>query len=174
MDWDDYEIFDPGVDRPLHEVSRSEAKRAHDRLMAAIPERLRQLRRLAEANGVDLQAKDGLQRFNDWFADSVEADPANPQLLRGEWYSVVNDVGLLIGESLIERSGGKLRWELFTRGKKDSAYQRSVVMGFDVPNPKFNYDFDLAVGHYAHRIVRGMDHERDFFARLVEKATAKI
>ena len=34
VDWADYVPFDPGVDRPLHEVSRREARAAFQRLMA--------------------------------------------------------------------------------------------------------------------------------------------
>jgi hypothetical protein len=70
-----------------------------------------------------------------------------------EWYSVVNDVALFLGDVILERCPG-LRWEFFTGGKKDVAYQRHVIMGFSrVPNSKFNVDIDRNVATYAHRIV---------------------
>lgn len=72
MDWDEYEAFDPGVDRPLHELSRGEAKAAFDRLMAAKGDRISFLRRLVHANGVDLDAPDGIRLLNEWFVSSVE------------------------------------------------------------------------------------------------------
>jgi hypothetical protein len=42
MNWDDHVIFDPGVDRPLHELPRKEAKAAFDRLMDVRHERIDQ------------------------------------------------------------------------------------------------------------------------------------
>ena len=174
MDWNDYQIFNPEVDRPLHELPRGEARAAHDRLMAARSARVAALKRLARASGVDLEGLDALQQLNDWFVSSVESDDGAPGRLSSDWYSVVNDIGLYLGEEAIARSGGKLRWEFFTRGKRDIAYQRSVIMGFDVPNPKYNVDFDLAVATYGHRIVQGLEHDRAFFVHIFENALAKV
>jgi hypothetical protein len=58
MDWDSYVVWDPGVDRPAHELSRAEARAAYDRLMAAKSERIANLRRLLAANGLDLETSD--------------------------------------------------------------------------------------------------------------------
>jgi hypothetical protein len=35
-----------------------------------------------------------------------------------DWYSVVNDLALFLGETMIERCS-TLRWEFFTGGKKN-------------------------------------------------------
>lgn len=173
MNWDEYEPFDPGVDRPLHELSRPEAQAAFDLLMRSKNDRITALRRLALANGVDLDAPDGLQQLNDWFVASVEPHPTQRGRLRNLWYSVVNDIALYLGDRLIQRSGGRLRWEFFTAGKKDASYHRAVIMGFGVPNPRYNVDPDMAVGIYGHRIVSGENEEPDFFVKLVESALAK-
>lgn len=70
-----------------------------------------------------------------------------------ESYSIVNDAALFLGDVMIERCPG-LRWEFFTGGKKDAAYQHHVIMGFTrLPNPKFNVDIDRNVATYAHRII---------------------
>lgn len=170
MNWADYEIFDPGVNRPLSELPRREARAAYNLLMEARHERIAQLRNLVAADGVDLNAPDGVQQLNDWFVASVEPNPSVPGRLDNVWYSVVNDIGLFLGERAIDESGGKLHWEFFTAGKRDVSYQRHVIMGFAVPNPKFNEDFDMAVGFYGHRVVRGESVEPDFFVKMLRIA----
>lgn len=57
--------------------------------MAAKPERVAELRRLLDANGVALTSDDAdLQSLNDWFREEVEGDPATGRL-RNMWYSIV-------------------------------------------------------------------------------------
>ena len=154
MNWDDYEIYDPGVVNPLNTLPRSEARRAFDRLMNEKTARIEMLRWLLKANGVELSSTDdGIQDLNDWFRGNLAVDPDEPGRLLPHWYSLVNDVALFLGDVMIERCPG-LRWEFFIGGKKDAAYQRHVIMGFrQVPNPKYNIDIDRRVATYGHRIV---------------------
>jgi hypothetical protein len=154
MNWDGYEIYHPGVAGPVHELPRADARREFDALMKAAPERIEMLRQLLRANSAELAGTDaGIQDLNDWFIVNVEADPDRPGRLLPEWYSVVRDVALFLGDTLIGRCPG-LRWEFFTWGKKDVSYQRHVIMGFSqVPNPKYNLDLEAAVAAYGHRIV---------------------
>jgi hypothetical protein len=154
MTWDDYEIYQPGVIGPLNTLPRAEARGAFDRLMNEKAARIEMLRRLLDANGVELKSTDeGIEDLNDWFRANVQADPAKPGRLLPDWYSVVNDVALFLGDVMIERCPD-LRWEFFIGGKKDMAYQRHVIMGFSqVSDPKFNIDVDRQVANYAHRIV---------------------
>ncbi len=55
---------------------------------------------------------------------------------------------------MIERHPN-LRWEFFTWGAKNVAYQRHVIMGFGSEDPKFhtNIDIDRNVATYGHRVV---------------------
>jgi hypothetical protein len=154
MNWDGYEIYHPGVFGPLNTLPRGEARRAFNALMEAKSARIEMLRRLLKANGVELASTDAaIQDLNDWFRANVQADPSKPGRLLPEWYSVVNDVALFLGDVMIERCPG-LRWEFFTWGKKNVSYQRHVIMGFgQVPEPKYNLDVDRRVATYAHRIV---------------------
>lgn len=154
MDWDGYEIYDPKVAGPLSTLPRAEARGAFDRLMSEKRARIEMLGRLLKANGVELRSSDiGVQELNDWFITNVEADPTSPGRLLPDWYSVVNDVALFLGDVMIERSPG-LNWAFFTGGRRDVAYQRHVIMGFrGLPNPRFNIDIDRNVATYAHRIV---------------------
>jgi hypothetical protein len=174
MNWDDYVIYDPGIDRPPQELPRKEARAAFDRLMDARHERVALLRKLAAVNGVDIDADDGVQQLNDWFVASVKASPSNPKRLEPRWYSVVNDIGLFLGELAIAQSGGKLRWEFFTAGKKDLSYHRHVIMGFNVPNPKYNVDFDWLVATEGHRAVQGLEIDSDFFQRVLRSVNGKV
>lgn len=168
--WGGYEIFDPEVDRPLAELSRRDARAAYDRLMAAIPDRLGQLQELLDANGVgagDLAAVD------EWFFRSVAEDAGTGGRLAPVWYSVVNDIGLMLGERVIASTNGSLRWEMVDAPKKDMSFQRHVIRGFDVSNPRYYADFDLLVGMYGHRIVRGEESGSGLLERLLADSLAK-
>lgn len=167
MDWDDYEIYDPGVFGVLGDLPRKDARRAFDRLMEQRDHRVEQLRALLAANGVVLgEDDDAVQGVNDWFRDNVEADPRARDRLAPEWYSVVNDLALFLGDVMIARDP-RLQWTFFTAGKRDTAYQRHVLTGFDSPNPKMNFDIDDALAGYAHQVVLGMSPRRDEFVRWI-------
>ena len=161
VNWDAYVVFDPGVVGPLHALPRSEARAAYDRLMSQKAARIEELRSLVKAGGIELDTSDSsVQELNDWFRREVEGDPAKSGRLRPAWYSVVNDIGIFLGDVMIARSP-RLRWEFFTAGAKSVSYQRHVIMGLSgVPNPKFNIDPDLLISTYAHRVVAG-DHVED-------------
>jgi hypothetical protein len=155
IDWDGYKAYDPGVFGQLNALPRAEARQAYTRLMQARPARIDMLRRLVKANGIELGSSDAaIQDLNDWFYANIEPDPNQPGRLLPEWYSVVNDVALFLGDVMIERHP-KLHWEFFTWGAKNVAYQRHVIMGFGTEDPKFktNIDIHRMVVTYGHRIV---------------------
>jgi hypothetical protein len=168
VDWDGYEIYHPGVVGALNTLPRAEARRAFNKRMEDKRARVEMLRWLLKANGVELATTDGgIQDLNDWFRANVEADADQPGRLSADWYSVVNDVAMFLGDVMIERCPG-LRWEFFTWGKKDAAYQRHVIMGFSqVANAKFNIDIDRAVAVYGHRIVASRGSVPLYGARVV-------
>jgi hypothetical protein len=171
VDWSGYSVFDPGVRGPLHELARRDTRAAFNRLMAAREARVDALRQLTTVNGFELGTSDSsLQDLNDWFRREVEPDPANPCRLRPLLYSVVNDIGLFLGDVMIERCPG-LRWEFFTAGKTNVAYQRHVLMGFtSAADARFNIDPDLLVAIYKHRIIAGLAVEDDAFCRWLKAA----
>ncbi len=88
---------------------------------------------LAPANAAD----DGpdLNALNDWFAHSVVGSDSTEGRLANTWYSVVNNIGLYLGEQIIAQTDSKIRWEMVKHRKNDVSYQRHVLRGFDVPNP---------------------------------------
>jgi hypothetical protein len=175
MDWNGYEIYDPGVVGALNMLPRAEARKAFERLMRAKSARVEILRRVLRANGVDLGSSEvALQDLNDWFYDNVEPDPENLGRLRPEWYSISSDIGLFLGDVLVGRCPG-LRWDFFTWGRKDVSFQRHVIMGFSqVPNPKYNVDFGSAVATYGHRIVAKRGSVSDYGTVTVRGAQIDV
>jgi hypothetical protein len=171
VNWDGYQPYDPGVRGPLHELPRREARAAFARLMDAKDERIEALRRLAAANGVDLDDSDrAVQDLEDWFRAHVEPDPRAPDRLRPMWYAVVNDIALYLGE-LVIREAPHLRWTMFDAGKRNAAFQRHVIMGFtQASNPKYNLDIDMAVAAFGHRIIAGEQDDEPLFHRVLQVA----
>jgi hypothetical protein len=170
IDWADYVPFDPGVDRPLHEVTRREARAAFQRLMACKEARIEEVRGLLRRNGVTLGSDDTqLQSLNDWFRAEVQGDLTTGRLLP-LWYAVVNDVALFLGDVMIERSPG-LTWVMFDKGRRAASYQRHVLVGFSrVPNPRYHVDIDLLLATYGHRVVARSGVDREAFVGWVESA----
>lgn len=170
VNWEDYQIYDPGTRGPLHELSRRDARAAFERLMQAKQSRIRMLQRLAKSNGFELDGSDGsIQDLNDWFRREVAADPDREGRLEGRWYSVVNDIALYLGDLMIERNP-RLRWDFFTGGRKDASFQRHALVGFAVSNPKYNVDIDRLVATYAHRTVAGAEVDEVAFWKWLRAA----
>jgi len=155
IEWDGYEPYDPGFIGLPNTLPRTEARQAFKRFMETKPARLELLSQLLKVNGVELGRSDAaIQVLNDWFFENVEADPEQPGWLVPEWYSVVHDVALFLGDVMIERHPN-LHWEFFTWGKTNVAFQWHVIMGFSTEDPKFhtNIDIERMVASYAHRII---------------------
>lgn len=174
VNWDFYEPFDPGVDGPLHELPRKEAREAFKRIMAAKEERIDQLKKLLERNGIALRSTDdGLMELEAWYRNEVERDAEKEDRLRPLWYAVTFDIGLFISEVMIERAPN-LRWEFFTYGAKNVSYHRPVLMGFSkIPNPKYNTDVDFVVATFGLRIVLGLPVKENLFVSMVHSAVEK-
>jgi hypothetical protein len=172
VEWDGYSPFDPGVNRPLHELSRREARKAFDRLMAAKDDRKESLGRLLAANGVTLEdSDDGIQRLDDWFCDNVEGE-ARAERLQNFWYAVVNDISLFLGDTMIKRSPN-LRWEFFDKSKRDLGYQRHVILGYPkMADPYYYVDIDMVVATYGVRIVADMETKPGLFVAVLAESQA--
>lgn len=174
INWSEYLPFDPGVDRPLHEVTGREARAAFNRVMAARPERRDQLSHLLQVNGQGAldPSDEGIQRLNDWFRREVKGDPSTGRLLP-IWYAVVNDVSLFLGDVMIDRCP-ELKWTLHKWGVRDVSFQRHVISGFTkVANPKYSADIDLLVAIFGHRVVAQESVDPHEFVTWVQAAEAK-
>jgi hypothetical protein len=175
IDWGDYKIYRPGVVGPLNTLPRAEARIAYQKMMTEKHARVSELKGLLKANRIDLGTDDSsVQILNGWFQSNVEEDPERLGRLLPQWYSVVNDIGIFLGEIIIERHP-HLRWEFYIWGKKNVAFQRHVIMGFTAEDAKFhtNLDIDAAVAVYAHRIIDGQEVEPDAFWRWLKGVEAR-
>jgi hypothetical protein len=168
VEWGEYAPYVPPEYGLLGEMTPAQARRSFNHLMASKPERREQLCLLLARNGHPLGATDkAVQALNDWFRVNVEGSGTDPYRLRNVWYSVVNDIALFLGDVIIERYP-RLRWQMFTHGKRNMSYQRHVLMGFtNVPDSKYNVDLDIAIATYGQRIVAGLDVPTDYFASIV-------
>jgi hypothetical protein len=171
VDWDAYEPYE-GADRPYDELPRDEARAQYDRLMTEKRARIDSLRRLLATNGSELRIDDEhLRQLDEWFRANVEADPLDRSCPSPLWLSVCVDLGLFIGDAIIEREP-RVRWQFFVGkrlgGRRHIADQRPVLIGFDVPNPQYVVDPLRLVYDYAFRIIGGgTGNETDTLGRIV-------
>jgi hypothetical protein len=174
VDWDGYAPYLPPIHEPVRQVSRSKAREAFEQLMASKAGRRESLRELVGRSGVNLTAVDtDIQALNDWFRGNVEPSPDEVGRLGNLWYAVVNDISLVLGDVMIERAP-TLRWEMFTSGSKNVAYQRHVIVGFTkVVNPKYNIDVDRVVAAYGHQIISGAPVASDTFVSMLRSAKSQ-
>lgn len=174
VNWGEWKPFEGAPGRPLHEVDRRTACRYFDDLMTARAQRKRALEQLVERNRIVIGADDaGLQCLDDWYQSNVAADRRNPDRLADRWYAVGLDIGLYLGDAIIDRAPS-VKWRLFTGSRHDASYQRPVLMGFrGVKNERYNIDPERLVGTHGHRLVAGDDELRDLFVQLVNSAASK-
>lgn len=172
VDWNDYRPFDPGVTGPWHELSREDAERVYERVMQTRYERIGALRELLRRNGVELrESNEGIRQLEEWLRRSAEADPADPGRPDPIWLAVAYDVGVFLGEVMHQRRGD-LRWEFFRWGMRDISYQRPVIMGFDVPNKRYNIDPILLASSVAFQAIQG-DRNSSDLVDVLERAGAR-
>ena len=160
-DFTGYPIFDSGLvaTGPPYEWPRSDAEKDFDYFVANLDERIALLNRLTTQNdGPKLDfTDDSIAALNEWFVDRAEPDPDQenwPGGLTAEWYSAVGDMRAYLGETL-RRRRPNLRWQLWTRSKKDVAYQVPVIAGFTkVPNKNYHVDYGHIIAILGVRIAK--------------------
>ena len=152
MEWGDYEPFDLGIDGPLSELPRREARAAFRRWIDAKTARVDALAGLAARNGIALGDDDAsVQALNDWYVAEVEADPdREPGWLTPHWYSVSDDIAMFLGDLMIRRHPA-LRWEFHVWGRRNIAYHEPVIMGFRARAVSF--DLRRIVASYGHGVI---------------------
>ncbi len=141
--------------------------------MATKEARKQAIRDLLAQNGVHFEeTREGLEAVGRWLAGNVEPRPGGRGDMSDIWYGVAQDLGLLIGDMLINCApDDSLRWELFTNGKGDMAYQRPVIMGFrEAANSRYNVDPILMVANLGIRAVQGDEVDLARFAGAVDYA----
>lgn len=166
-----YNVFDPQVSRPLHELPRDEAKKAYDWFISSIPERITELRRLLQADGVELDFQErSLTLLHNWFFDVAKEERALGNVSPSpELFSVCNDVAVYISE-MLRLTSNKLHWHFYAANSKAISYQRAVLKGFNVKNRDYHVDFDYLICQYAFRIIKSGTKEDDLFLSMFQHA----
>jgi hypothetical protein len=130
--WADCQLISFPVASRWSEMSTPEARTTFDYVMEQRRFRVAQLGELVERNGHKFGTDDAdIQEVNDFFRLNVEVstEPAARGYPKPEWGSVSYDIGLYLGEVLIERHP-HLRWKLDLAKKSVSANQ-PVFVGFE-------------------------------------------
>jgi len=172
----EYEIFDPGVNGPLHELTRAEAEEHFRHFMNEMPRRLEIIQDLTRVDGITLNFQmDSLDQIDYWFPHQIDGEFRD----NGEvWptsrsFSICNDVGMYMGEMLCRQSE-TMHWELCTWPKDNIYYQRPVVTGFQNSPSPFEVDFDYTLCGYACSLVRGHNKEPGLLPRMFKSQLAYI
>lgn len=163
-------MFDPGVDRPLHVVSREDAERHFRLFVESIPARLEMLSSLCAHDGLALDfTAASLKGLDDWLPRQIDrVQDGGPPAPTPESLSICNDVGMYLGEYVIKIADG-VRWVLSTHRKSDVYYQRPVLQGFKgAKNRFYSVDFDYVLCQYAFRLTEGGEREPGLIPDLVE------
>lgn len=169
-----YSIFNPKVNKPLHELTRKEARIAHNWFINNINTRIEELKCLVERQGVVLDfSEESLVDLHKWFCTLVvmesEAGGSEPT---PELLSICNDIGMYISEIAIKKFPN-IHWAFHTFGKKSLHYQRSVLMGFNVKNKNYSVDVDLILCGYAFRILKGNPPSENMFLAILDDLFSK-
>ena len=130
MEWHDYAVFDPGIDRPSRELPRVEAQAAYEKLMSEKADRQQQLERTLNRNDVSLErSPQGVFRVERWIVEKVYEEAPSATKLDARWISLAVDVALWVGDTLIHRHP-HLGWTMLKSPPSDVSYQQAVVAGF--------------------------------------------
>ncbi|GIT82026.1 hypothetical protein LLS1_36950 [Leifsonia sp. LS1] len=140
INWGDYSLYEPPVLGPPENMSRRDARVAYADVMEKKPERLDYLKAFAARNGVVLDGhRESTDRWGRWLYEHVEEDPVRPGRLLGDWYSLVFDSGLFVGDLIIAKNPARF-WKMQEGGKRHVSYQKPVIAGFD--DPRYSVDPD--------------------------------
>lgn len=112
------------------ELSADDALARFEQVTSSIAGRITELGKLTRANGFELGTDPGhIEQLKDWLIHSIE--DAGHRELRPYWQSVLYDVAIFAGESLIQRIP-YLKWTVPTKGTRRSTphFRETVVGGF--------------------------------------------
>ena len=154
INWGDYSIYRPPVPKLHSEMSRAEARLTYADVMGKKCARTAGLRRLLLINGLRLDdSPDSTDELGRWIYDNVEENPDQPGRLLGDWYSVVFDTGLYVGDLIISLNPHR-HWVMQQGGRRHVAFQKAVIAGFP-RDEKFSVDPDAYVAGIAYDSIKG-------------------
>ncbi|MFD6196411.1 hypothetical protein ACFWE3_06860 [Mycobacteriaceae bacterium NPDC060252] len=129
--WNGYMPFERiGGRIPSADLSKVDAQARFEQVTSSLAERITELGKLTHANGLELGASpERHAQLMDWLLSSIE--DAGHGDLRSYWQSVLYDVAIFVGESLIQRIP-YLTWTFAAKGSRRTveSYQGTVIGGF--------------------------------------------
>ena len=169
---DTYVIFDPKVDRPLHEMPRNDAKAAYNWFISQKDERIEVLKRYAHELGFSLDDEfNAIEQLHNLLVAEVHKDSVR-DVPSTRVFSLCNDIAIFISEMLV-RNGSSLQWTFYIANENDLSYQRPVITGFNVKNNNYSVDIDYVLCQYAHRLSQGGNQEEGLLRRIYESMISK-
>jgi hypothetical protein len=170
-----YTIFDPKVNKPMHELRRDDAQAAYDWFISNVPIRLSELSGLLSSSGISLNfSEEALTSLHDWFFDFAMVEhhlgKSSPS---PELFSICNDIGVYLSEYVIQ-AGRNIHWSFFTSDANGLSYQRPVITGFVVKNADYYIDFDYLICQYAFRIIKRGKKENAPFLAIIKRTMTII
>jgi hypothetical protein len=109
-----------------------------EHFVATRGQRVEALRALLADAGLELGAGDAqLDALEHWYRANLAAGPDGE--IADRWLSVASDIGTYLSEVLRERHP-QLQWKLWSGRDGDIHAGRPVLVGFPVPNPRYNVD----------------------------------
>lgn len=165
-----YVVFDPKVSKPLHELSRDDAREAYDWFLTCAPERLRELSDVVREGGITLNfSPQSLSDLHEWFYDvAKEEHSLGNEAPSSELFSICNDIGIYIAEMLFKVLPN-VKWDMFVADERGLSYQRPVLNGFNVKNKEYHVDLDYLICQYAFRVLKSGKKENDLFMALYNR-----
>jgi hypothetical protein len=171
-----YDIFDPEVTTGLAKCDAKTAEAFFRRYTGTIGDRVNLLQAWMANGGkhgnrqaLNLDfSKESIENLQNWLDQELLNERKGPSPDRAYLLSLGTDVGMYLGEC-IRRKASSVEWRMFTGSKKDIAFQRPVLMGFNTPNKKYNIDCGFLAGQYVHRLLDGQPPEAGWFVKIVER-----
>ncbi len=131
VNWDGYIPFGRiGGLIPSEDLSKEDAKARFEQVASSIDERINELGKLTRTHGFELvNSPAHIEQLTNWVIGSIE--DAGHGELRAYWQSVLYDVAIFVGKSLIQRIP-YLKWTFVAKGSRRTVenYQGTVIGGF--------------------------------------------
>lgn len=117
--------------------------------------------------GISLSTQpEGVREIESWLRENISKQAE--QKLR--WIAVAHDIGLLLGDTYIERFP-TLYWTFHEGRPNHISYQRPVIAGFrNVANPHYTIDQILLVDTFVRRLQEGMSVQDDTLEGMLDVA----
>ncbi|QYN18922.1 hypothetical protein [Amycolatopsis sp. DSM 110486] len=113
---------------PLREMERSKAREVSDDMIAMRDDRIGELTRLLEYNGIKITLDEtGVRLAAEWIKREVEEDPSNLGEPRPYWAAITFDLYIFMNEVLRSINPG-LKWGFYTGRKTSLVYQHPVLI----------------------------------------------